>query len=145
MNKAEIIAFELLKKRGYEEEDIIYQGTKNPDFICTDGKRFEVKRIYGRNELLFTQKQMKELQNDDKILVINTEIKKLSDEFLWSEAQKQSRFIIKIMKYPNRRLQITISDRIYGIIEREAKKGDKRIFTFAGMLLAEAVDAKDKE
>jgi len=45
----------------------------------------------------------------------------------------------------SKKLQITISDRIYAIIEREAKKGDKRIFTFAGTLLAEVVDAKDKE
>lgn len=43
------------------------------------------------------------------------------------------------------KLQITISDRIYAIIEREAKKGDKRILTFAGTLLSEAVDEKDKQ
>lgn len=43
------------------------------------------------------------------------------------------------------KLQITISDRIYEIIEREAKKGDKRIFTYAAILLSEAVDEKDKQ
>lgn len=42
------------------------------------------------------------------------------------------------------KLQITVSDRIYAIIEREAKKGDKRILTYAAFLLAEVVDEKDK-
>ena len=45
----------------------------------------------------------------------------------------------------SKKLQITISDRIYEIIKREAKKGDKRIFTFAATLLAETVDEKDKK
>lgn len=44
----------------------------------------------------------------------------------------------------SRKLQITVSDRIYAIIKREAKKGDKRVLTFTGTLLAEAVDEKDK-
>lgn len=45
----------------------------------------------------------------------------------------------------SKKLQITISDRIYAIIEREAKKGDKRILTYAAFLFAETVDEKDKQ
>jgi len=143
MNQAEILAFELLKKRGYKEEEIIYQGSKNPDFICNDGKRFEIKRVYGRNELLFTERQMKELEGTDIILAFNSERKELIGEFLWSEKEIQTKFKIKVIKY-QKKLQITVSDRIYAIIKREAKKGDKRILTYAAILLSETVDEKDK-
>lgn len=142
MNKAEMLAFELLKKRGYKEEEITYQGSKNPDFVCSDGKRFEVKRVYGKNDLLFSERQINELRSDDTVLVFDTERKELIGEFLWLE--KTTRFFIKVTKLPKNKLHITVSDRIYAIIEREAKKGDKRIQTYAAMLLGEAVDEKDK-
>lgn len=45
----------------------------------------------------------------------------------------------------SKKLQITVSDRIYAIIKREAEKGDKRILTYAAILLAETVDEKDKK
>lgn len=43
------------------------------------------------------------------------------------------------------KLQITISDRMYAILEKLAKKGDKRILTFAGMLLAEKLEEIEKK
>lgn len=143
MNKAEMLAFELLKKRGYKEEDIIYQGSKNPDFVCSDGKRFEVKRVYGKNELLFTEKQMEELRDTDTILVFDTEHKELKDEFLWPGEQID--FIIKVIKYPKNKFQITISDRMYTILEKLAKKGDKHILTLAGTLLSDKLEETEKK
>lgn len=40
----------------------------------------------------------------------------------------------------SQKLQITISDRIYAILKKRAKKGDKHILTYAGMLLSEKLD-----
>ena len=45
----------------------------------------------------------------------------------------------------SKKLQITVSDRIYAILEKSAKKGDKRILTLAGMLLAEKLEETEKK
>lgn len=144
MNKTEILAFELLKKRGYKEGDIAYQGSKNPDFVCSDGKRFEIKRIYGKNELLFTERQMKELKGTDIILVFDSEDKELKGEFFWSD--RQTDFTIKIIKRSNTKMQITVSDKTYEILKREMKKiGYERINTYAAMVLSSCVMKMERE
>ena len=45
----------------------------------------------------------------------------------------------------SKKLQITVSDRMYAILEKLAKKGDKRILTLAGMLLAEKLEEVEKK
>ena len=144
MNQAEMLAFEILKKRGYKEEEIIYQGTKNPDFVCNDGKRFEVKKLYGRDELLFTERQMKELENTDTILVFNTERKEQIGEFLWSGKEIQTKFKIKVIKY-QKKLQITISDEVYALLEKEVKPKGTRILTYAAILFSEYLIERAKK
>ena len=44
MNHNEQVAYEWLLRQGYRESDIIFtKGT--PDFVCTDGKRYEAKEL----------------------------------------------------------------------------------------------------
>ena len=45
----------------------------------------------------------------------------------------------------SKKLQITVSDRMYAILEKLAKKGDKRILTLAGMLLGDKLEEIEKE
>ena len=95
MNKTETLAFNLLKERGYKEKDIIFNSNKTPDFMCNDGKRFEVKFLYG-NQLLFSKLQILVLKADDLILVFNRD--RFISEFKWKDRRK-SVFEIKIVDY----------------------------------------------
>ena len=85
MNKTELMAKEWLEKKGYHENDMIFRPQVSPDFICKDGKRYEVKFLYG-NKLLFYNKQVKQLKNTDIILVFTN--KGFFSEFMWGERNK---------------------------------------------------------
>jgi hypothetical protein len=56
MNISEEKGYNYLLKNGYKPEDITFQPLKTPDFICKDGKCFEVKKRYG-NSIWFYDKQ----------------------------------------------------------------------------------------
>lgn len=56
MNKTEVIAYEWLKKQGFNVSPM-----DNPDIVCDDGRGYEVKLLRG-NQLWFSRKQMDELQ-----------------------------------------------------------------------------------
>lgn len=70
MNKIELLAYNYIQSIGYKDDDIIFNANNTPDFICSDGKRFEVKRLSG-NKVLFSVKQSKKLRQDDTVLVFD--------------------------------------------------------------------------
>jgi len=95
MNKTELLGFEWLKKQGYKNKDIKFRCNKSPDFICSDGKRYEVKIIMGRS-ILFYPIQIKSFKKNDVILVFNKE--KFITKFLWKERRKIFPFNILLKK-----------------------------------------------
>ncbi|RLE79767.1 MAG: hypothetical protein DRJ51_07150, partial [Thermoprotei archaeon] len=68
MNKTEKKAYRWLLRR-YSKEDIIFQRRKNPDFLTTDGKGYEAKRLYG-NTIWFTQRQFEEIKNLENVTIL---------------------------------------------------------------------------
>lgn len=70
MNQTETQAYNWLLKQGYSEKDIVFRRRKTPDFICSDGSKFEVKRLYGKS-ITFGIKQLESIKQtpDIKILV----------------------------------------------------------------------------
>ncbi len=95
MNKTETLGYNWLKEKGYKDSEITFMSNRSPDFVCKDGRRFEVKFLYGR-QILFSFPQTKQLQEEDVILVFDR--KELKDQFKWGEKQK-SLFNIKVLEY----------------------------------------------
>jgi hypothetical protein len=62
MNITEKKAFSWLLSKGYRAEDIIFSRKKSPDFRCTDGKSFEIKRAYGKM-IMFTAAQFQYIKS----------------------------------------------------------------------------------
>lgn len=56
MNQTEKLAFEWLQEQG--AKDITFRRTRSPDFIADIGQ-FEVKKIEGKKQVFFTEKQAK--------------------------------------------------------------------------------------
>ena len=83
VTKTELMAIEWLKhNRKYKDNEII-RNSITPNFICTDGKRYEVKLLYGKKLLFYQSKQLKP---DDTILVFNR--KGYVTHFLWKDRDK---------------------------------------------------------
>ena len=94
INKTELKAMGyLVGTLGYKESEITFNTNKSPDFTCSDGKRFEVKFLYGR-QLLFSEPQAKNLKDKDTILVFNSE--RFIYKFLWKDRKKVP-YTIKVM------------------------------------------------
>jgi hypothetical protein len=94
INKTELKAIEYLISQGYKESEIIKNSNKTPDLICLDGKRYEIKYLYG-NSLVFYSTQIKDLKDDDIILVFNKD--ELVNKFEWKDRDKIS-FYIRIQQ-----------------------------------------------
>lgn len=93
MNKTEAIALELIKEReGYKEDQIQFNSNKSPDFICSDGKRYEIKILYWK-KIIFHSTQVRQLKDGDIILVFDKG--QCVTEFKWKERDK-SPYKIKI-------------------------------------------------
>lgn len=84
INKTELMAIEWLKKQGYKKNEII-KTNSTPDFVCLDGKKYEVKFLY-RNKLVFSYRQVEKLKNNDMILVFNNN--SFVHKFLWKNKNK---------------------------------------------------------
>lgn len=74
MNQSETKAKRWLLEQGYKEIDIVFQGRGTPDFLCSDGKKYEVKRLYGHG-IWFHQGQMERIVGDN-----STEILVMKDD-----------------------------------------------------------------
>lgn len=85
MNKTELLAKEYLCHKYKYKPDEIIKNNKTPDFICPDGKRFEVKLLY-RNTILFYPNQILQMKEEDCVLVFDRD--KFVSFFLWKERDK---------------------------------------------------------
>lgn len=70
MNENEKVGYEYLIQQGYSQEDIDFDQTRSIDFICSDGKKYEVKVVVDPNYVKFTAKQWKEIQGQNPFLII---------------------------------------------------------------------------
>lgn len=70
MNKSEAKAKRwLLEKKGYLESEMVFQRARTPDFLCADGKSFEVKRLYS-NTIWFYDTQVEQIRNEEDCFVV---------------------------------------------------------------------------
>lgn len=98
VNKTELMALEWLKNHeGYKENEIIKNTNKSPDFVCLDGKRYEVKFLY-KNMIIFYSTQIKNLKDNDFILVFDRD--KFITKFFWKD-RKNISIKIKIVEKEN--------------------------------------------
>lgn len=104
LNRTELMALEWLKGQGYKDNEIIKQNNKTPDFVCQDGKRYEVKFLYG-NRIIFYNTQIEELQNDDVILVFDRT--QFVRKFLWSN-RKNISINIYVVNRDNNKINIQL-------------------------------------
>lgn len=98
VNKTELMALEWLKKQGYKENEIIKRSNTSPDFICQDGKRYEVKFLYG-NSIIFYSTQINSLKDNDIILVFDR--RGFVTKFLWKD-KKNTPLDIKLIEQDDR-------------------------------------------
>jgi hypothetical protein len=72
MTITERIVKEYLLKNGYKEEDIFFNRYGSPDFILSDCRKIEVKRLYN-NSIYFTKKQI-ELDDNVEVFLVNEKL-----------------------------------------------------------------------
>ena len=124
MNWSEVRALELLKSRGYKDSGILWNVGDSPDFICDDGKRYEVKLLYG-SKLIFGKNQINKLRGDDIILVFNRS--GFLTEFFWENVNK-SHFNIIIESNRNRHHEISLYDEgVFRTLQSMKKKLSRRL------------------
>ncbi len=107
LNRTENLAIEWLKSIGYKKQEILHNPKITPDFICQDGKRYEVKLLYG-TRIIFYSTQLKSLKSDDIILVFDRE--RLISKFLWGDKDK-SPIKIQIVEINNIQIQVSKATR----------------------------------
>jgi len=113
MNKTEQKAYRWLLQHGYSEKDIVYQRRRSPDFLTSDKKGFEVKKLYGKNVIKFGPTQfsgLKSLKNVT-VLVFAEDTDELITQFPSNKLEKNG--VINGIK-------IFATD--YGLIHLEIKK-----------------------
>ena len=69
MNRTQEKAFHWLMQQGYKREEISFKQNHSPNFITNDGKKFDVKRLYG-TQIIFYNKQYQQLKHHPKTLIL---------------------------------------------------------------------------
>lgn len=70
MNITEQKAYQwLLKKKGYKEQEIVFQSRKSPDFITADGYGYEIKLLYNK-VVWFNKPQLELLQHMPNVFLV---------------------------------------------------------------------------
>lgn len=123
MNKSERIAFEwLIKEKGLTESEIIFSGSKTPDFLCKNGKKYEVKRLYG-NSILVYQSQVSDLKGSE-ILVVNTEKEQVFLVFPWDSWEDIHIPKIRFVDYQKGKVSITVKRETAEMLSKEKSYGE---------------------
>lgn len=98
MNESEKVAFEYLKSKGFNENQIIFNQNVSPDFlVCKEIQKFEVKQANSSNEIYFSDLQRRRFK-DEKIIVVKDG--NILCEFEWSKrelAEKEHEIKIKFL------------------------------------------------
>lgn len=120
MNNTELYAKKWLLKNGYKEEEIIFRQNSSPDFICKDGKRFEVKYLYG-NKLIFSKKQEDNLKKTDIILVFDKN--GLKAQFNWGDKDKT---MFEVIVYDTNKGNTTIkaSEKLWNFLNQNKQMSE---------------------
>lgn len=133
MYKTEELAFKWLLNQGYKEKDIVYQSRRSPDFILSDGKKFEVKKLYGR-VIWFTAEQFDIIKEENTtVLVFDLETPEPLAIFTMDQLEPNAVVDgIKItVKPPFKRTTVSVSS-----------KTKQRLFKLMGSLIS--VDGRDR-
>jgi hypothetical protein len=62
-----------LLENGYSKEDIKFNKKGPPDFILSDGRKIQVKRLYS-NLIYFTQKEVEELSDSTEVFIVDEKV-----------------------------------------------------------------------
>ena len=75
MNKSEIKGLNWLISKEYLEQEIVFQARKTPDFLTSDGKGWEVKKVYGKNTIWMSASQFERIKTmkNTTVVVFNDE------------------------------------------------------------------------
>ena len=144
MNKSETKAKRwLVEKEGYKETDIVFQSVRTPDFLCSDGKSYEVKRLYQRT-IWFYNTQIQQIREREKCLILA--ISDINDgpvAILKPEQLQDGAIIagIRIKVVESRNLSINLDEKRYRFL---LEKGEKAS-AVAKELLEEKIDEEKEE
>lgn len=132
-------------EQGYKEEDIFFTPNKSPDFTCNDGSRYEAKKLYGRNILMYAT-QIESLENAI-IVVVDTNKERVIRTFKFSDREKQKGIGIKTIDVKKVTLKIesdTHKELIKMLSKRQIERGGKRV-TMEKLLKELIENAKNEE
>ena len=136
INKSELMALKWLKNQGYKDQDIIKNSNKSPDFICSDGARYEVKYLY-RNAVIFYSTQLKSLKETDIILIFNNA--GFVYKFLWKD-RDDIHFKIKIVNISDTLVKVQLDKDIVSALIKLKGVGD----TYSDVVRRLLRDAKNE-
>jgi len=105
MNKSEIKGYNWLISKGYTESDIIFQGRSTPDFLTSDGKGWEIKRLYGKNLIWMSASQFKRIKQME-----NTQVVIFTDDLDLPISEIAAKALKEGMIFDGIRLQLPKSD-----------------------------------
>ena len=141
MNKSEEKGYKWLLKKGYKEEEIAFQ-RKGIDFICADGKGYEVKKLYGHT-IWFHKGQLERTKGENNsVLVFDEEeepIAVISSMELEKDRVISGIKITVVNKEPNEGYSvISLKREVIEEIKQKAKEsGLKSISAFLSRVLEE--------
>ena len=69
MNRTQEKALHWLMQQGHKREEISFKQNHSPNFVTNDGKKFDVKRLYG-TQIIFYNKQYQQLKHHPKTLIL---------------------------------------------------------------------------
>ena len=120
VNKTELMAKEWLIKGGYKDNEIRKNGRQTPDFVCSDGKRYEVKFLYG-NQILFYNKQIPSMKDEDMVIIFNRN--QFISQFKWKDRYNQP-IKIKIIILQENKTKVEIETEILNQLIKLKNVGD---------------------
>jgi len=136
MNRTEQLAKSWLMRQGYKEEDITFRYDKTPDFVCADGKRYEVKRLYGKN-IFFGETQMRSLRKEDLILIFDK--KRLVSKFKWGRP-KECLFYLKVLE--SNKHSITIDEDVLRLLKDYCRESGAKISSTINAAVRQFLEVK---
>lgn len=121
LNKTELMAIEWLRKnKGYNDQDVIKNSNKSPDFVCPDGARYEVKRLYG-NAIIFYSTQIESLEETDIILVFSDQ--GFVYKFLWKD-RDDIHLTVKVVNISSDKVKVQLDKDVVTALIRLKEVGD---------------------
>jgi len=131
MNKSEIKGYNWLISKGYTESDIVFQGRSTPDFLTSDDKGWEIKRLYGKNLIWMSASQFKRIKQME-----NTQVVIFTDDLDLPISEIASNELKEGIIFDGIRLQLPKSDpgRVISLDENSLKilRNTKEIMVNSG-------------